>query len=149
MTDFSDWRDWMEISLGGFCAQPDRKREDMAAGALRHALRRPDIRADQIRMQQEVVDEWGLVGRPRLRRFFVDTLVEDEQITVFAIKNLCEGEDVDWLADKVMLVRAMNPDKKVAGLMIALFIEREVEALCVQHGITLIYRGYWDDQGDE
>ncbi len=134
--------DWLSVMVGRFQTRAGRKLEDAVAGALRYALKRPDIQPDQIRLRQKLVDEQGLVGPPGWRRFEIDIIAEDDQITVFEVKSLCEEEDVGNLVDKVRLLRALNPGKKVEGVMITLGIEGDVEALCTQHEITLINQGY-------
>ncbi len=134
-----DLKDWVHLVVGGFQVRAGKKLEDVVAGTLRLALQRPDINPDRIRLRQKVVDEKGLVGPPGQRRFEIDILTDDEQITVFEVKSVCEAEDVDRLADKITLIRALHPDRQVTGVMIALGIEEEAQALCAQYGISLVH----------
>jgi len=133
-----DLKDWVHLVVGRFQVRAGRKLEDVVAGTLRLALKRPDINPDKIRLRQKLVDEQGVTGL-RGRRFEVDILTDDGQITVFEVKSVCEAEDVDRLADKITLVRALNPGKNVDGVMIALGAEEEAEERCAEYGIPLIY----------
>ncbi len=134
-----DLKDWVHLVVGRFQVRAGKKLEDVVAGTLRLALKRPDIRPDRIQLRQRVVDEIGLVGPPGQRRFEIDILIDDGQITVFEVKSVCEAEDVDRLADKITLMRALHPDQQVTGVMIALGVEEEAQALCAQYGIPLVY----------
>lgn len=139
--DMSDLRCWVELLTGRLQNRVGRNLEDLVAGALRAALRRTDIKADQLRLRQSVVDEQGLVGLPGKRRFEIDILAENGQLTVFEVKSFCDWDDVNTLDDRVTLVRALNPGKKVEGVMIALGVDYHVQERCAELGITLVYRG--------
>jgi hypothetical protein len=112
--------------------------EDVVAGALRLALKRPDIRPEHIRLRQKFVDEQGLVGPPGRRRFEIDTLAQDGRLMVFEVKSVCKPDDVDYLADKVTIIRAMNPGQEVEGVMVAMGAREGVQARCAELGITLV-----------
>jgi len=138
----ADLRDWVEVNVGGLQRRSGRKLEDVVAGALRVALERPDIRPDQLRLRQRMVDETGIVGLPGQKRpFEVDILAQDGQITVFEVKSYCEWEDIDRLADKVKFIGQANPGVKVEGIMIAMSIGDDVRERCTELGITLVYHG--------
>jgi hypothetical protein len=104
---------------------------------LRLALRREDIVPEKIRLRQKVVDATGKAG-PAGRSYEVDVLAEDGRLLVFGVKSACEVEDVDRLADKVALVRDLNPGKSAEGVMVALAPEAEVRARCAELGIALV-----------
>jgi len=91
-------------------------------------------------LRQKIVDTQGLVGLPGRRRFEIDILAQNGQLTVFEVKSYCEWEDIDHLADAVTLIRAMNPDRSVEGVMIALAIDNEAQSRCTELGITLVHR---------
>jgi hypothetical protein len=137
----ADLRDWVETNVGGLQRRSGRKLEDVVAGALRVALRRSDIKPDQLRLRQKIVDEKGVIGLPGQRRFEIDIIARDGQISVFEVKSFCEWEDVDRLADKVALIQALNPGVKVEGIMIAMSINDGVRERCAELGITLAYHG--------
>ncbi len=139
--EMSDLRDWVEGVVGGLQRRSGRRLEDVVAGALRVALRRPDIKPDQLRLRQRMVDEKGVVGLPGQRRFEIDILAQDGQISVFEVKSYCEWEDIDRLHEKVAFVQALNPGVKVEGIMIAMSIGDEVRERCQELGITLVYHG--------
>ncbi len=137
----ADEHDWVELTVGGLQRRSGRKLEEVVAGALRVALRRSDIKPEQIRLRQRIVDEKGVVGLPGQRHFEIDILAQDGKISVFEVKSYCEWEDVDRLADKVTLVRSLNPGVEVEGIMIAMSIGDEVRERCRELGITLVYHG--------
>ncbi len=139
--EMQDLRDWVEGIVGRFQVRSGRNLENVVAGALRVALRRPDIKPEQLRLRQRLVDEKGVVGPPGQRRFEIDILAQDSQISVFEVKTYCEWEDVDRLNEKVTFVKSLYPDKKVEGIMIALAIGDEVRERCAELGITLAYHG--------
>jgi len=133
-----DLRDWVQLVVGRFQVRAGRKLEDVVAGTLRLALKRPDISPDRIQLRQKLVDETGLIG-PAGRSYEVDILADDGQITVFEVKSVCEAEDVDRLYDKMTLVRALHPDRKVECVMVALGAEEEAKARCAEYNIPLVY----------
>ncbi|MBM4460577.1 MAG: hypothetical protein FJ011_22930 [Chloroflexi bacterium] len=139
--EMRDRFDLLQSFLGRFQTRTGRSLEDVVAGALRAALRRPDIKPEQLRLRQRLVDEHGLVSRGRQRRFEVDVLAEDGQLTVFEVKSYCNADDVDALLDRVVLVRGLNPGRVVEGVMIALSIEADVPQRCTELGLTLVHRG--------
>jgi len=133
-----DLRDWVELVVGRMQVRSGRKLEDVVAGTLRLALKRPDITPGKIRLRQKVTDEQGSIG-PAGRSYEVDILTDDGQITVFEVKSACEVEDVDRLFDKINLFRTLHPDQKVEGVMVALGVEEEAKARCEQYGIALVH----------
>jgi len=135
---FSDLKDWVHLLVGHFQVRAGRKLEDVVAGTLRLALQRPDISPDQIRMRQKIVDERGILGRSG-KKYEIDILTDNGQITVFEVKSVCEAEDVDRLADKIELLRVLYPDKTVTGIMVALGVEEEAQERCAEYGIPLVY----------
>ncbi|MGC8779766.1 MAG: hypothetical protein ACP5UQ_02780, partial [Anaerolineae bacterium] len=139
--EIGDLRSWTQLVVGRLQTRVGRNLEDLVAGALRVALRRPDIKPKQLRLRQVIVDEQGLVGLPGKRRFEIDILAEDGQLTVFEIKSFCDTDDVNNLADRVTLVQALHPERKVEGVMIALGIDYGVPERCAELGITLVYHG--------
>jgi hypothetical protein len=139
--EMADMHDWVEMNVGGLQRRSGRKLEDVVAGALRVALRRPDIKPDQLRLRQKIVDTKGVVGLPGQRRFEIDILAQDGQISVIEVKSFCEWEDIDRLAEKVTLIQALNPDAKVEGIMVAMSIDDGVRERCAELGITLTYHG--------
>ena len=134
---FSDLRDWVELVVGRLQTRSGRNLENVVAGALRLALQREDIVPEKIRLRQKIEDTEGMIG-PAGREYEVDILTEDGRLLVFEVKSVCEVEDVDRLADKVALVRAMNPGKAVEGVMVALEPEAEVQARCAKWEIELV-----------
>lgn len=61
--------------------------------------------------------------------------------STFEVKSFCDWDDVNTLADRVELVQALNPGKKVEGVMIAIGIDYGVPERCAELGITLVYHG--------
>ncbi len=133
---FEDLRDWVELVVGRAQVRSGRNLEDVVAGALRVALKRPDIKPESIRLRQKIVDTEGWVF-PRGRQKEVDLVATDDEYLVFEVKSAAEVDDVDHFADKVELVRRLNPDKKVHGVFITLAPEPDVQQRCQELGIEL------------
>jgi hypothetical protein len=140
--EMRDLRDWVEGIVGGLQRRSGRNLEDVVAGALRVALRRPDIKPDQLRLRQKMVDETGVVGLPGQKRpFEVDILAQNGQLSVFEVKSYCKWDDVERLKDKVTFIQSQNPGVQVEGIMIAMAIADDVRERCAELGITLVYHG--------
>jgi hypothetical protein len=133
---FEDLRDWVELVVGRAQVRSGRNLEDVVAAALRVALKRPDIHPESIRLRQKIVDTEGWVF-PRGRQKEVDLVAADDEYLVFEVKSAAEVDDVDYFADKVELVRRLNPDKKVRGVFITLAPEPDVQQRCQELGIEL------------
>jgi hypothetical protein len=133
---FEDLQDWVELVLGRMQVRSGRNLEDVVAGALRLALKRPDIRAESIRLRQKIVDAEGIVF-PRGRQKEVDLIASDGEYLVFEVKSAAEVDDVDNFAEKVELLRLQNPDKQVHGVFITLAAEPDVKQRCKELGIEL------------
>ncbi|MCS7179145.1 MAG: hypothetical protein RML46_10370 [Anaerolineae bacterium] len=74
---------------------------------------------------------------PRGRTKEVDQVASDSEYLVFEVKSVAEPEDVDHFADKVELVRRLNPDKTVHGVFITLAPEPDVQERCRERGVEL------------
>jgi hypothetical protein len=133
-----DLKDWVQLVVGRFQVRAGRNLEDVVAGTLRLALKRPDIGRDQIQLRQKLVDEGGHIG-PAGRSYEVDILADDGRIIVFEVKSVCEVEDVDRLADKVTLMRHLHPDKRIEGVIVTLGAEEGVESRCADHNLLLVH----------
>ena len=133
---FEDLQYWVELVLGRMQVRSGRNLEDVVAGALRLALKRPDIRAESIRLRQKIVDAEGIVF-PRGRQKEVDLIASDGEYLVFEVKSAAEVDDVDNFAEKVELLRLQNPDKQVHGVFITLAAEPDVKQRCKELGIEL------------
>jgi hypothetical protein len=133
---FEDLRDWVELVIGRMQVRSGRNLEDVVAGAMRVALKRPDIRPESIRLRQKIVDQKGLVF-PRGRRKEVDLIATDGEYLAFEVKSAAEVDDVENFAEKVELLRLQNPDKLVKGVFITLAPEPDVRQRCLELGIEL------------
>lgn len=133
---FEDLRDWVELVVGRTQVRSGRNMENVVAAALRLAIKRPDIRPESIRLRQKIVDTEGQVF-PCGRQKEVDLVVTDGEYLVFEVKSAAEVEDVDNFADKVELLRLLNPDKTVHGVFITLSPEPDVWQRCQELGIEL------------
>jgi hypothetical protein len=131
-----DLRDWVELVVGRSPVRSGRNLEDVVAAALRLALQRPDIRPESIHLRQKIVDAEGWVF-PRGRQKEIDLVATDDEYLVFEVKSAAEVEDGEYFADKVELVRRLNPDKKGRGVLITLAPEPDVQQRCRELGIEL------------
>ena len=128
---FSDLKDWVEMVVGRFQTRSGRKLEDVVAGTLRLALERDDIVSENVRLRQPLEDIAGTIG-PEGRRYEVDILVDNGALLMFEVKSVCEVEDVDRFGDKVGLMRALHPDKTVAGAIVTMAPLDEVASRCAE-----------------
>ncbi len=134
--NFSDLRDWVTLTVGRLQVRAGRNLEDIVAGAMRVALKRPDIQPQNIKMRQKIRDEEGIVFT-RGKQKEVDLIASNGELLVFEVKSAAEVEDVDNFADKVNLVRHLNPDKAVRGVFITLAPEPDVQQRCKELEIEL------------
>ncbi len=133
---FEDLRDWVELIVGRFQVRSGRSLEDVVAGALRLSLKRPDIRPESIRLRQKIVDTEGRVF-PRGRQKEIDLVATDSEYLAFEVKSAAEVDDVDDFAEKIELLRLLNPDKTIRGVFITLAPEPDVRQRCQELGIEL------------
>lgn len=114
-----------------------RTLEDMFAVMLRYGLKNQDIRPENIRLRQRLVDTEGHVFKAGFETE-VDLIAEDGRLTVFEVKATAKPGDVDFLALKAELVAAQNPDKSVDGVFISLAAPPEVRQRCADYGLELL-----------
>ncbi len=130
-------RNWMELNVGGFQTRAGRRLEEVVAGAFCYGLERQDIRPEQVKLRQKIVDAQGVVFRPGKERE-VDLIAVGSEIIVFEVKSTADYDDIDDLADKVKLVEHLNPGKAVHGILVMLGAEAEHRRLCTERGLRLI-----------
>jgi hypothetical protein len=130
-------RHWVELNVGGFQTRAGRRLEAVVAGAFCYGLERKDIRPEQVKLRQKIVDEQGIVYRPGKQRE-VDLIAVDSEIIVFEVKSTADSDDIDDLADKVKLVGHLNPGKNVHGVLVMLGAESDHRRLCTERGLKLI-----------
>jgi hypothetical protein len=130
-------RNWMELNVGGFQTRAGRRLEDVVAGAFCYGLERRDIRPDQVKLRQRIVDEHGAVFRPG-KEMEVDMIAAGSELIVFEVKSTADYDDIDDLADKVKLVEHLNPGKAVHGVLVMLGAEAEHRRLCSERRLKLI-----------
>jgi hypothetical protein len=131
-----DTRDWFELTVGRLQVRAGRNLEDVVAGALRIGLRRPDVSPDQIRLRQKIVDTSGIVYKAGQQKE-VDLIASNGEYIAFEVKSAARPGDVDDFADKVSLLRHLNPEKKVRGVFITLAPEPDVKQRCAELNIEL------------
>ncbi len=130
-------RDWVEMIAGRLQTRAGQNLENICAGALRLGLKRPDVSPENILMRQKIKDTEGRVYKPG-REKEVDIWAHDGELLVFEVKSAPDAEEVDNFADKVELVRILNPAKTVSGVFIAVGVGEEVRSQCRMRNIQLI-----------
>ncbi len=128
---------WMELTTGRLRTRIGHNLEDVVAAALRLGLQNPNIRAEHVRLRQEIVDTDGVIFRAG-RRKEVDIIATDGELLVFEVKSAPKVGEVEYFADKVELVRLQNPDKQVRGILVALGVGEEIRRACRAHGLMLL-----------
>lgn len=134
---FGGLKDWMEVNVGQLQTRTGRDLEDVFASALRFALKRTDIRPEDVLLRQPLFDKDGLVY-PRGRTKEVDIVASNGEYLLFEVKSAAKPGDVDDFADKVALARLLFPDKEVKGVFISLAARHDVQERCRQLGIELL-----------
>jgi hypothetical protein len=130
-------RSWMELNVGGFQTKVGRRLEDVVAGAFCYGLERTDIGPEHVKLRQKITDNEGVVFRAGKTRE-LDIIVLADEIIVFEVKSTADFDDIDDLADKVELVRCLNPGKKTEGVLVMLGAEQGHRELCEKKGLRLI-----------
>jgi predicted nuclease with TOPRIM domain len=130
-------RSWMELNVGGFQTKVGRRLEDVVAGAFCYGLERTDIGPEHVKLRQKITDNEGVVFRAGKTRE-LDIIVLADEIIVFEVKWTADFDDIDDLADKVELVRCLNPGKKTEGVLVMLGAEKGDRELCEKKGLRLI-----------
>lgn len=132
----TDVKDWVTLTVGRVQVRAGRNLEDIVAGAMRVALKNPDIRPDQIKMRQKIVDTEGYIF-PRGRQKEIDLIANNGSVIAFEVKSAAEVDDVDDFDEKVRLLKHQMPDKQVRGVFITLAPEPDVQQRCRELGIQL------------
>ncbi|MFN8495056.1 MAG: hypothetical protein U0350_46060 [Caldilineaceae bacterium] len=132
----TDVKDWVTLTVGRVQVRAGRNLEDIVAGAMRVALKNPDIRPDQIKMRQKIVDTEGYIFPPG-RQKEVDLIANNGSLIAFEVKSAAEVDDVDDFDEKVRLLKHQRPDKQVRGVFITLAPEPDVQQRCRELGIEL------------
>ncbi len=134
--ELADTRAWFELTVGRLQTRAGRNLEDVVASALRIGLKRPDVRADMIKLRQKIVDREGIVYKPGQQKE-VDLVASNGEYLVFEVKSAAKPGDVDDFAEKVTLLRHIHPEKQVRGVFITLAPEADVQQRCRELGIEL------------
>lgn len=130
-------KDWMHLNVGGFQTRAGKRLEDVVAGAFCYGLKRSDIKPEHVRLRQKLTDKEGVVFRAGKTRE-MDIIAYGQGMIVFEVKSTADADDIDNLADKVVLVRHLNPGQHVEGVLVMLGAEREHRELCHEKGLKLI-----------
>ena len=109
--------DWLRLTIGDMRNLKGRSLEDAVAAGLRYGLKQPELKAENIRLRQRLVDKEGLVFKAGFATE-VDLIVENGRIALFEVKSNAKESDVDIFALKVELLAAHNPGKDVKGILI-------------------------------
>jgi hypothetical protein len=135
--DLAGFKDFMRLHFGQFQTKIGKKMEDTIAGALRYALRRPDIQPSSIKLRQFFTDEQGKIFRPG-KIIELDILAQDGELTIFEVKSAPKVSEIEYFSDKVDLVRLLQPDKKVSGVVVVLAAEFAIKKACDRLGLILV-----------
>ena len=135
--DFVDLRKSVNIQVGGLQRRAGRNLENLVAGTLRLALGMRDIKPENIKLRQKIVDKEGLIGLVG-KDYEIDILAINGKTTLFEIKSVPEKEDVERFSEKIKLARAVLNSPDANAVMIALDKPEELIEICHDLGITLV-----------
>jgi hypothetical protein len=127
------------LNVGQFLKRSGHRLEDTVASAMRFALTRPDIRADQVRLRQEFVDREGRFGKPG-RKAEIDIVAADGRTYLLEVKTFAKARDVRRLADDVAFIGQVADLAPGTFEVVLVTLDKsdEVVAACGEHGITLV-----------
>jgi hypothetical protein len=128
---------WMQVVTGTVRNEKGQSLEEIAAIGLSYGLRNPDIKPENIRLRQKLVDRAGLVYALPMETE-VDIIAQNGRLIAFEVKSTGRGDEVTTFAFKVKLLALQNPDKEVQGIFVALAPTAEVRAQCERYGIELL-----------
>jgi hypothetical protein len=136
--DLDGWEKWMNLNfLEKLRTDKDESLESMFAAALRYGLNNPNITADQIQLQQPLIDHDGQVF-PKNFVTQINVITENHRRTVFEVRTTAKVDNIYLLWMKVKLVTLQNPDKPVHGVFICLGASEEVQQHGAEYGLEMI-----------
>ncbi|MFV1950728.1 MAG: hypothetical protein ACC630_02040 [Nitrospinota bacterium] len=135
--DFVDLRKSVNIQVGGFQRRAGRNLEDMVAGTLRLALGMRDIKPENIKLRQKIMDKEGLIGLVG-KKYEIDILAVNGKTILFEIKSVPEEEDVERFSEKVKLAREILNSPDADAVMVTLDKPKKLIEICHDFGITLV-----------
>jgi len=128
---------WFKIVTGRMGTEKGQLLEEMFASGLSYGLKNPDIKPESILLRQHISDDGEILkGYPYYGE--VDLIAEDGKLTVFEVKATALINDVDTFALKIRVVKALNPDKDVHGVLISIGASSRVNDYCKKHGLELV-----------
>lgn len=128
---------WIRLIAGQIRNEKGQVAEEVVALGLRFGLGQPDIKAENIRLRQKLVDRDGLVF-PIPYETEVDLVANNGEMLVFEVKSSGSFREVSSFAVKLHLLTLQNPDKRIRGVFIAPEPSADVRRLCQQYGIELV-----------
>lgn len=111
--------------------------EALFAAGLSYVLKEK-IRADQVRLDQQLVDSDGVVIKTKDFRIAVSDILQDECLTAFKLQASMRWPDVAPFGFAVKLLTLQNPDKHVRGVMVTFTSNEEIAEQCARYNIDLI-----------
>ncbi|MEK7813878.1 MAG: hypothetical protein AAB296_08965 [Candidatus Desantisbacteria bacterium] len=134
---FQAQNDWIGVVVGGFQRRAGRSLEDAIAGTLRVALKRPDVKPENLKMRQKITDDNGLIG-PKGRSYEIDLWIHNSESMVFEVKSYAEIEDAVRFNDKAELTIQKLGLSHPSKIFITLGKDREMTNVCNELGIELV-----------
>ncbi|MBI2570628.1 MAG: hypothetical protein HYV63_26800 [Candidatus Schekmanbacteria bacterium] len=127
----------VDITVGGLRRRAGRNLEDTVAGMVRIALGRTDLKAEHVRLRQNVEDQAGLIG-PAGRRYEYDILAINGRTCVFGVKSAPDEEDVDRFRDRCDLVEQQLGCGPIERILVTLGKSEELARYGAANGIVLV-----------
>jgi hypothetical protein len=128
---------WVNFVTGNIRNDKGQSLEQVAAAGLSYGLNNPDIKPENIRLRQKLVDRDGLVYAVPYESE-VDIIAQNGELIAFEVKSTGRPEEVPNFALKLKLLTLQNPDKKVRGVFIAPAAGSDLRTKCEAYGIELL-----------
>ncbi len=131
------WEEWLYITSGTLRVEKGHSMEELFAAGLRYGLQDPDILAEHVRLQQNLIDKDGLVFSKGFKTE-IDVIARNGELVVFEIKSTYKQGDAGIFSFKVRLLELQNQDKKVKGILVCIGADESIRQECEQYGLRLV-----------
>jgi hypothetical protein len=136
--DLDGWDKWMNLNfLEKLQTDKGESLESMFAAALRYGLNNPNITADQIQLQQPLIDHDGQVFRKNFATE-INVITENHRRTVFEVRTTAKVDNIYLFWMKVKLVTLQNPEKPIHGVFICQGANEALQQHGAEYGLEVI-----------
>jgi len=133
---FQEQKDWVGTVVGGFQRRAGRSLEDAVAGTLRVALRKTDVKSENLKLRTKIKDDEGIIGA-KDREYEIDLYIHNSESIIFEVKSYLESEDIFRFNDKAELTKKKFGLSDPLKVIVSLEKDRESTKICEELGVIL------------